>query len=397
MFDLSSGERAQLQLAVAEYLVESNFMESAKVFCREAGISVPTPGERQTLERRWRSVLRLQRRVVELERGGPVQQTSKEWSVRAPSVVALKGHRGGVSSVAAHSASGVVVSAAEDGAVKLWDVDRRALLATLASHIDAVTHVSLDEDRLLACSADGTAKLYDLVDDGAAARATLRGHEGPVLCGSFLPARRGMVATAGRDGDVRAWDERGFARRVSQNALGEDRWVRAIAAVDDADDDCWLALAGSSDVAHLSRVSPDDGALDAETVRVEGHAHQLEAVAWAPKTVLGPSLILATASRDATVRVWRFDAPRRTVASVAVLDGHASWVRALCWFPCAKRLVTASDDRSLKVWEVQAAHRCLRTIDAAHASFVTTIALHGPSAQLVSGGADKLIKLWDCR
>jgi len=102
-------------------------------------------------------------------------------------------------------------------------------------------------------------------------------------------------------------------------------------------------------------------------------------------------LLLATGSRDKTVRVWQVVTSQQ-LASFS----HDNWVRCVAWHASAKFIISASDDRTIRVYDLKAA-RCLRTIDEAHSHFVTTIALHATAPILISGGVDTTIKLWPCK
>lgn len=51
--------------------------------------------------------------------------------------------------------------------------------------------------------------------------------------------------------------------------------------------------------------------------------------------------------------------------------GHDNWVRALAFHPSGKYLLSASDDKTIRVWELSTG-RCMKTVDA-HNHFVTTL------------------------
>ena len=51
--------------------------------------------------------------------------------------------------------------------------------------------------------------------------------------------------------------------------------------------------------------------------------------------------------------------------------GHDNWIRALVFHPSGKYLLSASDDKTIRIWEL-ATGRCMRTIDA-NLKFVTTM------------------------
>ena len=64
--------------------------------------------------------------------------------------------------------------------------------------------------------------------------------------------------------------------------------------------------------------------------------------------------------------------------------GHDNWVRALVFHPSGKYLLSASDDGTIRVWEL-ATGRCVKTVQA-HSHFVTCLAW---GRQLASSGAAK--------
>lgn len=61
--------------------------------------------------------------------------------------------------------------------------------------------------------------------------------------------------------------------------------------------------------------------------------------------------------------------------------GHDNWVRALAFHPSGKYLISASDDKTIRIWELSTG-RCVKTVDA-HNHFVTTLAW---GRQMTSGG-----------
>lgn len=51
---------------------------------------------------------------------------------------------------------------------------------------------------------------------------------------------------------------------------------------------------------------------------------------------------------------------------------HSNWVRSIVFAPSGKFLLTASDDKTIRLWDLKTG-RCTKTIDA-HSHFVTCIA-----------------------
>ncbi|KAK4043611.1 putative cytosolic iron-sulfur protein assembly protein 1 [Parachaetomium inaequale] len=156
----------------------------------------------------------------------------------------------------------------------------------------------------------------------------LEGHENEVKSLAFSPGGQ-YLATSSRDKSVWIWED------VS-NPTGDN---------DGEDDDEWETVAVLSE-----------------------HDGDVKAVAWCPTHLANARAgvgrkhysveVLASASYDDTVRIWREDADGEWVC-VAVLEGHGGTVWGLQWegkerddgrFP---RLMTFSADGTIKVWTLR--------------------------------------------
>ncbi|MDQ3765167.1 MAG: hypothetical protein M3460_27855 [Actinomycetota bacterium] len=103
---------------------------------------------------------------------------------------------------------------------------------------------------------------------------------------------------------------------------------------------------------------------------------------WVHHCVFSPDgALLATASRDRTVRLWRI--PEGTTH--AVLTGHTNDVDSCVFSPDGALLATAGRDRMVRLWHVATGRsHCALRVASAH----TRIAWH-PSGRLLCavGGA----------
>lgn len=80
-------------------------------------------------------------------------------------------------------------------------------------------------------------------------------------------------------------------------------------------------------------------------------------------------------------------------ALVRTLEGHTASVLGVALSRDGRRAVSASDDHTLKVWEVESGRK-LRTLEG-HMAAVRGVALSGDGRLAVSASGDKTLKVWD--
>jgi WD40 repeat protein len=101
--------------------------------------------------------------------------------------------------------------------------------------------------------------------------------------------------------------------------------------------------------------------------------------------------ILATASKDKTIRLWY--ATRGQLKRTYL--GHQDQVLSLAFSPDGQTLVSGSADQTIRLWSVNTWQ--LPQIIHGHTGWVTAIALSPDGEILVSGSTDYTIKLWDIK
>jgi platelet-activating factor acetylhydrolase IB subunit alpha len=77
---------------------------------------------------------------------------------------------------------------------------------------------------------------------------------------------------------------------------------------------------------------------------------------------------IATGSRDKTIKLWD---SRGTL--IKTLVGHDNWVRGLVFHPEGKYLISVSDDRTLRCWDLSQEGRLAKTLEDSHGHFVSCI------------------------
>jgi WD40 repeat protein len=87
------------------------------------------------------------------------------------------------------------------------------------------------------------------------------------------------------------------------------------------------------------------------------------------------------------------DAHHQAPRPVLVLPGHRGTVRGLAFLPDGRRALSASDDGTLRLWDVPRA-QTLRVLRG-HTGGVTSVALSDDGSRALSGGADGSARVWE--
>nr|WP_322710334.1 serine/threonine-protein kinase [Nostoc sp. ChiSLP03a]MDZ8211424.1 serine/threonine-protein kinase [Nostoc sp. ChiSLP03a] len=98
---------------------------------------------------------------------------------------------------------------------------------------------------------------------------------------------------------------------------------------------------------------------------------------------------LASASDDKNIKLWDLN----TKKVLASLSGHSQAVKSVIFSPNGQILATASDDKTIKLWQFDTLKEICTLWGHAHA--VKSVAFSPDGQILASGSWDKTIKLWD--
>jgi platelet-activating factor acetylhydrolase IB subunit alpha len=311
-------------------------------------------------------------------------QDPVSWLPRAPARHNLQSHRQPVTCVAFHPVFSSLASGSEDTTIKIWDWELGELERTVKGHTKAVLDVDYGGPRggtlLASCSSDLTIKLWDPSDEYKNIR-TLPGHDHSVSAVRFIPsgsagspASGNLLVSASRDKTLRIWDvTTGYCVKTIQGHLD---WVRDVVA---SPDGRFLFSGGNDQVPRLWDASSGD-----TKATFLGHEHVVECVAFSPPTsyqYLAPlaglkkpppasscAEFVATGSRDKSIRLWD---TRGTL--IKTLVGHDNWIRGIVFHPGGKYMLSVSDDKTLRCWDLSQECKCVRTIADVHGHFVSCI------------------------
>ncbi|KAG9015100.1 protein with putative role during mitosis [Tulasnella sp. JGI-2019a] len=401
---LSDRQREELHRSILDYLHAQNFGDAFNALQTESGVQyIPDPKAKYAglLEKKWTSVIRLQKKIMDLENRnamlveelslspGRRAASQTDWVPRAPARHVLTGHRAPITRVAFHPVFSVVASVSDDTTIKLWDWETGEFERTLKGHTKAVSDVDFDGkgDLLVTCSSDLTIKLWDVQNEYKNTK-TLVGHDHSVSTARFMPSGD-LIVSASRDMTIRLWDV--STGHCLKTYSGHSQWVRSVLPSEDAK----LLVSSCND--HTARL------WDAQTGEVKmdflGHENIVEVAIFAPVAAYpsirelaglsstdrskSPGLFIATGARDKTIKLW--DA--MTGQILRNLTGHDNWVRALVFHPTGKFLLSAADDKTIRVWDLKTG-RCTKTVEA-HSHFVQCMTWGRTKPAVPTNGATK--------
>ena len=106
--------------------------------------------------------------------------------------------------------------------------------------------------------------------------------------------------------------------------------------------------------------------------------------------------VLATGDTNSEIWLWQtaFSATSRDIKShISTLQGHQNWVCSVAFSPDGTRLVSGSADRTIKLWAAQTGE-LLRTLTG-HEHGVWTVAFSPDGRSIASGSADQTVRVWE--
>ncbi|PDT85727.1 hypothetical protein CO669_31085 [Bradyrhizobium sp. Y36] len=276
-----------------------------------------------------------------------------------------------------------VATAGDDGVIRLWDAASFRLTRVLRGHTGAVYALDYwtDGKQLASAGWDGKVRVWDLGSDGRSVSFDAGAKQFAV---AFAPEPSlKYLASAGEDGVVRIWNL--VTRELAKSKLDHQSGDAARAAVRSLS----YAPSGSGEFVSAGydgkiRFYRTSGAIDAK----DAYGRKALRVAYSPD-----GLRVVTAGSDAelgSAKVWDV----RSGAS-RLLAGHRDYVVSASWSTDSKRIVTGGGgrDKSVNLWDADSG-RLLASF-AGHQEDVEAVAFFPGGTRLISASEDKTIKVWD--
>jgi WD40 repeat protein/serine/threonine protein kinase len=263
-----------------------------------------------------------------------------------------------------------VLAASWDGTARVWDVATGALLWT-ADYEDRVLDAEFGPDGTFAATTGfGNTIALWNTADGRRLR-TLVGHTERVIAMELSPDGDHLV-TGSEDGTARVWDPATGA--LLSTSEGHGAAVHALAVSPDS------RLAASTSWSGRVRVI---SLRDGRSLELAGHDDQIHDVAFSPD---GTRLV--TASEDRTARVW----DTATGALLHTLEGHDCGVRRTLFTRDGQSVLTFAIDGTARRWS--AATGQLEWTFLGHRDGIWSAQLDPGGERLLTASSDGTVRVW---
>lgn len=393
------------------------------------------------LQKKWSTVIRLQRQIQELElKNGALESRNKELTEELetllktnsqesgqrdlslssklnwiPSILnaTLKYHSSPITAIAIHPFNPYLVTASQDGMLVFWNMldlsqPQNQIKSAHSKSINKLIF-QLDSSMLISCSSDQLIKLWDLSDLSGVKTPSkfLTGHEHIVSSLSISKQNPNILISCSRDKSIKVWDlQSGWTLHT---VTAHSDWVRSVDSIGDYIISCssdtsirithWPTETGIGLCLGHKQVIEDviflplesNQYLDKLEVNQNQNNKPLDATEY---QTLGFKYA-ASCGRDKLIKIWKLPLPAynnvngNPVASsmnpygecIKEIRGHQSWIRKLTAHYNGRYLLSCSDDQTIKVWDLDSFQNAniepVRTLSG-HQSFVNTMTMATP-------------------
>ncbi len=337
---------------------------------------------------------------------GASDDTVRVWRAGSGALVRQLPDNKGNPLALAFSPDGVFVAAASaDGIARVWRVDHGGVSVTVTGDTTAVTDVGFSTDgvHIVTANSDGTVRVS--ASDTGAPLVVLDGHGDKVTSAAFSGPVGSSVVSASLDETARVWDAlyqpelvriAQLAAPVTTLEVDPDGRVLATAGArtDVLDIETGKVLGTEPGIERPGTIAGPNGmtaTIQGNTVVLEvggaeqvleGHRGRVLAVAFSPDGTL-----LATASRDHTVRIW----DTATGESLNLLSPNSA-VNDVAFSPDGRWIVTAATRATL--WDPKVGEPVIRL--QGHIGPVTAARFDPSGRVIVTGGVDGTVRKYVC-
>ncbi|CAJ1065430.1 striatin-4 isoform X1 [Xyrichtys novacula] len=330
------------------------------------------------------------------------EEFKKTWNPR----FTLRSHFDAIRALTFHPSQAVLLTASEDGTLKLWNLNKAmhskknaALdvepIYTFRAHSGAVLSLTMGEDGESCYSGglDGTVRCWKMPDlnvdpydnyDPGIESSVLAGHEDSVW-GLTYSAAHHRLASCSADGTIRIWDPQNSSPCLSVfNKEREHGTPTSVAFVDTDPNQVVVSYDGGETL--LYDLNTEQSTIALETQTKDGSELINRVVSHPSESVS------ITAHENRTIRFL----DNKTGKVVHSMVAHLDAVTCLTTDPKGTYLISGSHDCSVRLWMLDN-RTCVQEITAhrkKHDEAIHDVAFHPSQPFIASAGADALAKIF---
>eukprot|EP00463_Aulacantha_scolymantha_P002874 TRINITY_DN3620_c0_g1_i1.p1 TRINITY_DN3620_c0_g1~~TRINITY_DN3620_c0_g1_i1.p1 ORF type:complete len:270 (-),score=47.00 TRINITY_DN3620_c0_g1_i1:220-1029(-) len=265
--------------------------------------------------------------------------------------------------------------------IKFWDLEEGKCTKTISGHEHNVSYVTYSFSGNIYYLVLETKQSENGMFKSGAQKKIFKGHKDWVRYLVISPDQKAFAST-GNDKLIKIWD--------LNNTKGECSKTIGADSIDDPHTniiDCLDYSNAEADKIIIKHL------LKGDIQKEEKLAAKAREASYTEEKEEDPGgAFLISGSRDKTIKMYSVT----TGKLVLSLNAHDNWVRGLVFHPTGKYFLSCSDDKSIKVWNLEKSGQLERKLETAHDLFVTSIAWCNSMDLMASGGVDNHVKVWDC-
>ncbi|GLD57351.1 striatin-4 [Lates japonicus] len=330
------------------------------------------------------------------------EEFKKTWNPR----FTLRSHFDAIRALTFHPSQAVLLTASEDGTLKLWNLNKAmhskknaALdvepIYTFRAHSGAVLSLTMGEDGESCYSGglDGTVRCWKMPDlnvdpydnyDPGIESSVLAGHEDSVW-GLTYSAVHHRLASCSADGTIRIWDPQNSAPCLSVfNKEREHGTPTSVAFVATDPNQVVVSFDGGETLLYDLNTEQSVTALETQTKDGSELINRVVSHPSEPVSI--------TAHENRTIRFL----DNKTGKVVHSMVAHLDAVTCLTTDPKGTYLISGSHDCSVRLWMLDN-RTCVQEITAhrkKHDEAIHDVAFHSSQPFIASAGADALAKIF---
>jgi WD40 repeat protein len=238
----------------------------------------------------------------------------------------------------------LIVAGNRDGGIHFIDLHDATQNKNVAHHTKGIFSIQLIDNQLITLGGEGSITRWSLEEKRTLESLQLSSKS--LRCMDFSSSRQ-EFAVGASDGNIYILDKNFDLKKIIK------AHTNSVFTLKYSPDENYLLSGGRDAMLKVWDVKEDFNNITS----VPAHLYTLNDIAFHPTN----RALFATASRDKTIKIWYFEPHNAEltmgVTLLKVLDtvrygSHINSVNSLLWSPFNNQLLSASDDRSIIVWEI---------------------------------------------